>query len=201
MGLVASLNRPGCNITGVTQPSVQLVVKRLGLLHELFPSESLAFLLNPNNPDAAPQPASWRRRAPASGSQLARPALPVARATSKPSSRQIAQARAAGLSWAPDACSCCMREEIGALALHHAIPPSLRSYSPGAGGSRATERASRMPIAGSASIPGEFSRVRNPPICRSAAHKIRAGDQPQDRQGTRPRVPPTLLARADEVIE
>ena len=34
-----------------------------------------------------------------------------------------------------------------------------------------------------------------------AADEVRTGDQPQDRQGARPQVPPSLLARADEVIE
>ena len=34
-----------------------------------------------------------------------------------------------------------------------------------------------------------------------APTKYRAGDQPQDRQSTRPNIPPSLLARADEVIE
>jgi putative tryptophan/tyrosine transport system substrate-binding protein len=48
LGLVASFNRPGGNITGVTQASVEIVPKRLELLHELLPrAGSLAFLVNP----------------------------------------------------------------------------------------------------------------------------------------------------------
>ena len=62
--------------------------------------------------------------------------------------------------------------------------------------------ASPMPIARSASMPAGFSRVRSPrdlPV--DAVHQVRARDQPQDRQGARPRRAAALLARADEVIE
>jgi ABC-type uncharacterized transport system substrate-binding protein len=52
-GLVASLNRPGGNVTGVTFFTAALEPKRLGLLRELIPQAHLvAVLVNPNYPDA-----------------------------------------------------------------------------------------------------------------------------------------------------
>src|SRR5262245_47704216 len=51
LGLVASLNRPGGNITGVHLFGSQMGGKRLGLLHELIPTAALiGVLLNPTNP-------------------------------------------------------------------------------------------------------------------------------------------------------
>src|SRR5262249_22903438 len=52
IGLVASLNRPGGNITGVTSLSRELLSKRLEMLRELLPSaDSIGLLVNPNNPN------------------------------------------------------------------------------------------------------------------------------------------------------
>ena len=55
-GMVASLNRPGGNATGVSILTSQVMSKRLGLLHELVPgSRVVGVLLNPNAPSAASQ--------------------------------------------------------------------------------------------------------------------------------------------------
>jgi putative tryptophan/tyrosine transport system substrate-binding protein len=54
LGLAASLNRPGGNITGVTQASEEVAPKRLELLHEVVPNAGvLALLVNPTAPELA----------------------------------------------------------------------------------------------------------------------------------------------------
>jgi putative ABC transport system substrate-binding protein len=56
LGVVASLNRPGGNVTGVANFSAELEAKRLALLHQLVPSAAvIGVLLNPNSPNASPQ--------------------------------------------------------------------------------------------------------------------------------------------------
>lgn len=53
LDLVASLNRPGGNLTGVSNLNVELGPKRLELVHELVPTATIiALLVNPTNPNA-----------------------------------------------------------------------------------------------------------------------------------------------------
>ena len=71
LGLVASLNRPGGNVTGVHLFVSQMEGKRLGLLRELVPTAALiAVLLNPNNPPAAIQLKDVQEAARALGQQI-----------------------------------------------------------------------------------------------------------------------------------
>jgi putative tryptophan/tyrosine transport system substrate-binding protein len=70
-GLVASINRPGGNVTGVSWFDAELGPKRLGLLHELVPNVTIvALLINPNNPESVRQPAELQEAVRAIGLQL-----------------------------------------------------------------------------------------------------------------------------------
>src|SRR5262245_58756777 len=70
-GFVASINRPGGNVTGVSWFNAELGPKRLGLLHELVPNATIvALLINPDNPESARQPAELQEAARIIGLQL-----------------------------------------------------------------------------------------------------------------------------------
>src|SRR5262249_1557636 len=72
IGLVTSLNRPGGNVTGITQVAEEAVQKRLELLHELLPTARvMALLVNPADPALAePQSREMRSAAQALGLEL-----------------------------------------------------------------------------------------------------------------------------------
>jgi putative ABC transport system substrate-binding protein len=70
-GLVASLNRPGGNVTGVNFLAAGVGEKALGLIHELVPNVVVgAMLVNPNNPNAAAVARNVREMAPSLALQL-----------------------------------------------------------------------------------------------------------------------------------
>ena len=71
LGLVASLSRPGGNVTGVSFFANDLEAKRLGLLHELAPRATvIAVLANPNFPDTADRLRELQDAAGTLGKQL-----------------------------------------------------------------------------------------------------------------------------------
>jgi putative ABC transport system substrate-binding protein len=71
LGLVASLNRPGGNITGISQISVLLDPKRLEVLHELMPGVAVvAVLRNPSNANAETQVSSLQSAARSIGIEI-----------------------------------------------------------------------------------------------------------------------------------
>jgi putative ABC transport system substrate-binding protein len=70
-GLVASLNRPGGNVTGASSMSTELGAKRLALLLELVPSAArFALLINPNSPNAEVSTRDAQAAASAIGRQI-----------------------------------------------------------------------------------------------------------------------------------
>jgi putative ABC transport system substrate-binding protein len=71
LGLVASLNRPGGNLTGFNGVSAELVSKGLALLHEMVPSAgTIGFLANPNNPMSAGETSDILAAGPAVGLKI-----------------------------------------------------------------------------------------------------------------------------------
>jgi putative ABC transport system substrate-binding protein len=71
IGLVAGLNRPGGNVTGLAALTVEVEAKRLEVLHELLrTSAAVALLVNPNNPLTEPETKGMRDAARSLGLQL-----------------------------------------------------------------------------------------------------------------------------------
>jgi putative ABC transport system substrate-binding protein len=121
-GLVASLNRPGGNVTGVAFFSALVGAKRLGLLHDLMPAASIfAVLVNPNNSNAEAISKDLRSAAQTLGKQI----VLLTASTEREIDRQFAtlvQQRADALIVSPDAFFDSQREHIVTLVAHHAIP-------------------------------------------------------------------------------
>jgi putative ABC transport system substrate-binding protein len=123
LGLVASLNRPGGNVTGVTQTNVEIAPKRLQLLHELVPTARvMALLVNPANPALA-ETATKEVQAAARTLGLE---LHVLNASTERDFDEVfaklIQLRAGGLVIGPDPFFTSQREQLAALAVRYAVP-------------------------------------------------------------------------------
>jgi putative tryptophan/tyrosine transport system substrate-binding protein len=129
-GLVASLNRPGGNLTGVTSLNVEIGPKKLELLHELLPAATtIAMLVNPTSPSIAePSTRTLQAAARALGLQLH-----VLHASTERDFDTVfatlVQLRASGLVIMPDSFFLAHSEQLAALAVRHAVP-TVYTYRP-----------------------------------------------------------------------
>jgi putative ABC transport system substrate-binding protein len=203
-GLVASLNRPGGNITGVTNLNVELGPKRLELLHELVPSASvMALLVNPADPYVA-EPVLRETESAARKLGLQ---LHVLRASTEAdfdgAFASLSPLRAGGLVISAGAFLANHSEPLAALALQHLVPAIFQDRRFAA-------------VGGLASYGGDTTESYR--LAGAYAGRILKGEKPADlpvQQATRVEliinlktakalgvtVPLTLLGRADEVIE
>jgi putative tryptophan/tyrosine transport system substrate-binding protein len=122
-GLVASLSRPGGNLTGVVTLNVEVAPKRLELLHELVPTSTIiAALINPTNPVLAE---TLTRDLQAAARTLG-VKLHVLHASSERDFdtvfASLVQLRAGGLVIGADALFNSRSEQLAALTMRHAVP-------------------------------------------------------------------------------
>jgi ABC-type uncharacterized transport system substrate-binding protein len=123
IGLVASLARPGGNLTGVTNLTAEVGPKRLEMLHAVVPTAiTIALLVNPKSPDLA-EPQVQELQAAARGLGLQ---LHVLNASTEweidAAFATLVQLRVDGLVIVPDAFFTTRAEQIAALTLRHRVP-------------------------------------------------------------------------------
>jgi putative tryptophan/tyrosine transport system substrate-binding protein len=172
VGFIASLARPGGNITGITTLGVELGPKRLELLHELVPNAtSIALLVDPNNPIGAD--AQSRDVLEAARKLGVQPHILHAssEADFESAFANLSRLRAGGLVISNSPIFVSRADQLGALTLRHAIPSifQFREFA-AAGGlmSYGTDAADSFRLVGG----GPHSQRRQasrPP--RAAGHK------------------------------
>ena len=203
LGLIASLNRPGGNATGVSFLVNKLVAKRLELLSELAPGAvTLGMLVDPKNPNAELDTKDAQAAADALGRKLllvkaaAESELDAAFAT-------LVQQQVANLFVAANVNFIAWRNQIMALAMRHGIAASyttrdfvmaggLMSYGP-----NQTEVFRQVGLYAGRILTG--AKPADMPVMQSAKFEFVINLRTAKAQAVE--IPPALLALADEVIE
>jgi ABC-type uncharacterized transport system substrate-binding protein len=204
MGLVASLSRPGNNVTGVAMLQTAVTAKRVELLHELVPTaRSIAILVNPGNPGFADADAKEAHQAArALGVNLLvlnannSSEIDAAFAT-------LVQHQAGALLISGDVFYISRTDQLVALAARHAIPTIYAYLEQGASGGLMCYGASLATTQRTVGVyTGRILKGEKPgdlPV--QQVTKLHLVINMKTAKALGLEIPPTLLARADEVIE
>jgi ABC-type uncharacterized transport system substrate-binding protein len=203
LGLVATLSRPGANITGITFLNSDLAAKRLELLREVVPDVTLvALLTNPNNPNFEPDTKNIEAAAQAIGKQLL-----VLKVSSESDIEvgfsTLAKEKAGALLTGTDAYIASRRDQIVELAAKGSIPAiyNLREF-PDAGGLMSYGSSITEAIRQAGIYVGKILKGTTPaelPVIQPAKIELVINSKTAKALGLT--LPAMLLARADEVIE
>jgi putative ABC transport system substrate-binding protein len=203
VGLVASLNRPGGNATGVTSLNVEIGPKQLELLRELVPTAAIiALLINPTNPNAQTLSRVGQAAARTLGLQLH-----VLHASTDGDLTTVfatlVQLRAGGLVIGVDPFFDSRSEQLAALTVRHAVPTSCpyREFTAAGGlmsyGASVAELFRQVGIYTGKILKGE--KPADLPVQQPTKFELAINIKTAKALGLT--VPPSLLALADEVIE
>jgi putative ABC transport system substrate-binding protein len=205
-GVVASLNRPGGNITGVTVLANEIGVKRLELLREITPGSVaagvIALLLNSTNQNAEPDARAARNAAAVVGQELA----VVNAATDQEidaAFEGFPRQRVAAVLINPDPFLLGRREQIAALAMQHRLPTIFHVREPVVAGGLMSYGASFADAHRQAGVyVGRILKGEKPgdlPVPQASKFDLVINLKTAKALGLT--VPLTLQASADEVIE
>jgi ABC-type uncharacterized transport system substrate-binding protein len=203
IGLVASLNRPGGNATGIAWLSLALDAKRMGLLHELVPRvTAVAVLLNPTFPDAADQLSKVQDAARTIGKSItilnARNIREIDVAF-----QTLVQMRTGALLVGTDPFLLSRREQLVALAARHGIAAIYdgRDFTEAGGlmsyGASFPDAVRQVGIYTGRILKGE--RPADLPVLQPTKFEFLINLKTAKALGLE--IPPTVLALADEMIE
>jgi len=200
VGLVASLNRPGGNVTGISVLSLPLTPKRLELLRELVPTAGVVgVLVNPNGANAEMESREIQAAARAVGQQI-RVLSAVTEADLNAVFASVAQHGIGALVIGADAFFDSRRDLLVALAAQYAVPAIYSFAAPGGLISYASSVLEGYRQAGL--YVGRILKGEKPadlPILQPTKFELVINMKTAKALGIT--VPPTLIARADEVIE